>query len=99
MGTNCAPLIADLFLFCYETDFMLSLSDDNQSEAIDAFSSTSRYLDYILNNDNNFLDSMIMSTICILQNSSYIRPTSQIPRPHFLIYIYLYRMVLLRVKL
>ena len=34
MGTNCAPLIADLFLFCYERDFMLSLSDDNQSGAI-----------------------------------------------------------------
>ena len=26
MGTNCAPLIADLFLFCYERDFMTSLS-------------------------------------------------------------------------
>ena len=25
MGTNCAPLVADLFLFCYERDFMLSL--------------------------------------------------------------------------
>ena len=23
-GTNCAPLIADMFLFCYERDFMLS---------------------------------------------------------------------------
>ena len=22
MGTNCAPLDADLFLFCYERDFM-----------------------------------------------------------------------------
>ena len=28
MGTNCAPLVADLFLFCYERDFMMSLSDD-----------------------------------------------------------------------
>ena len=27
--TNCAPLVADLFLFCYERDFMISLSDDN----------------------------------------------------------------------
>ena len=27
--TNCAPLVADLFLFCYERDFLLSLSDDN----------------------------------------------------------------------
>ena len=24
MGTNCAPLVADLFLFCYERDFMKS---------------------------------------------------------------------------
>ena len=30
MGTNCAPLDAYLFLFCYERDFMLSLSDNNQ---------------------------------------------------------------------
>ena len=45
MGTNCAPLVADLFLFCYERDFMLSLSDDNQSEVIEAFNSTSTYLD------------------------------------------------------
>ena len=44
MGTKCAPLVADLFLFCYERDFMLSLSDDNQSEVIEAFNSTSRYL-------------------------------------------------------
>ena len=35
MGTNCTPLLADLFLFCYERDFMLSLSDDNQSEVIE----------------------------------------------------------------
>ena len=28
MGTNCAPLVADLFLFCYERGFMMSLSDD-----------------------------------------------------------------------
>ena len=30
MGTNCAPLVADLFLFCYERDFMLSLSDNTK---------------------------------------------------------------------
>ena len=30
MGMKCAPLMADLFLFCYERDFMLSLSDNNK---------------------------------------------------------------------
>ena len=59
MGTNCAPLVADLFLFWYERDFMLSLSDDNQSGVIEAFNSTSRYLDDLLNIDNNFFDSMV----------------------------------------
>ena len=45
MGTNCALLVADLYLFFYERDFMLSLSEDNQSCVIEAFNSTSRYLD------------------------------------------------------
>ena len=45
MGTICAPLVADLFLFCYKRDFMMSLSDDNQADIINAFSTTSRYLE------------------------------------------------------
>ena len=38
---------------------MLSLSEDNQSGVIEAFNSTSRYLDGLLNIDNNFFDSMV----------------------------------------
>ena len=38
MGTNCAPLVADLFLYCYERDFMDAL--DNQDDVIEAFNST-----------------------------------------------------------
>ena len=52
MGTNCAPLVADLFMFCYERDFIMSFSDDKQALVIDAFNTTSRYLDDILNIDN-----------------------------------------------
>ena len=55
MGTNCAPLVADLFLFCYERDFMTSLSDVKQAEIIEAFKSTSRYLDDLLTIDNPYL--------------------------------------------
>ena len=29
MGTNCPPLVVDLFLFCYERDVMKSLSREN----------------------------------------------------------------------
>ena len=33
MGTDCAPFLCDLFLFCYEKDFMMS----PDAEIIEAF--------------------------------------------------------------
>ena len=51
-GTNCAPLIADLFLFCYERDFMSYLHKSKQYDLIDIFNDTSRYLDDIFTIDN-----------------------------------------------
>ena len=59
MGTNCAPLVADLFLFSYEREFMMSLSDHNQADVIDAFNTTSRYLNDLLNIYNVYFDSMV----------------------------------------
>ena len=59
MGTNCAPLVADLFLFCYERDFMKSLSRENQADIIKAFNSTSRYLDDLLNIVNIYSDQTV----------------------------------------
>ena len=44
MGTNFDPLVTDLFLFCYERDFMMSVSDDKQADVIDASNTTSWYL-------------------------------------------------------
>ena len=52
IGTYCAPLIADLFLSCYERDLMMSLSDVKQADIIDAFNTTSSYLEDILNFNN-----------------------------------------------
>ena len=59
MGTNCASIVADLFLFCYERDFMTSLSDVRRVEIIEAFKSTSRYLDDLLNIDNPYFEGMV----------------------------------------
>ena len=62
IGTNCAPLVADLFLFCYERDFaplltfMLSF---RQTDIIEAFNSTSRYLDDLLNIENPYFEQMV----------------------------------------
>ena len=59
MGTNCAPLVADILTFCYERDFMMSLSGDKQADIIDTFNTTSRYLDDILNINNVYFDTMV----------------------------------------
>ena len=59
MGTYCIPLVSDLFLFCYENDFMLSLSDNNQADIVEAFNSASRYLDDLLNINNPYFEQMV----------------------------------------
>ena len=52
MSNYCPPWVSDLSLFCYERDFLMSLSGDKQADVIDAFNTTSRYLDDILNINN-----------------------------------------------
>ena len=59
MGINCASHVSDLFLFCYERDFMKNLSSDNQADVIKAFKLTSRYLDDLLNIDNPYFEGMV----------------------------------------
>ena len=60
MGNNCVLLVAEFFfLFCYERDFMTSLSDVKQAEIIEAFKSTFRYLDDLLNIDNPYFEGMV----------------------------------------
>ena len=61
MGTNCAPHIADLFLFCYERDFMSNLHISKQYDLrlIDMFNETSRYLVNIFTIDKPELQTHI----------------------------------------
>ena len=56
---NCAPLITDLFLYCYERDFMNSLNHDNKADVIETFTSTSIYLDDLLNIDNPYFEGIV----------------------------------------
>ena len=56
---NCGYVRKYLFLFCYERDFILSLSDNNQPDIIEAFNSTSRYLDDLFNIDNPYFEQMV----------------------------------------
>ena len=57
MGTNCAPLIADLFLYCYESEFMTRINKDaTKNDFIQKFNNTYRYLDDILATNNDDFD-------------------------------------------
>ena len=81
MGTYCAPLVADLFLFCYERDFVKYLSSDNQTDVIKAYNSTSRYLDDLLNIDNLYFEGMVNQIYP--PELQLIKLILQIPRPPF----------------
>ena len=73
-----------------------SPSKDNQSDVIEACNSTSRYLDDLLNIDNNFIDSMVNHIYPseLQLNKANVSDTEA----SFFDYIYLYRMVLSRLK-
>ena len=83
MVTYCAPLIPDLFLFCYERDFMMPLSDDKQADIIDAFNTTSIYLDDILNINNVYFSTMVSQIILYLKSSDLRRLILLILKPCF----------------
>ena len=70
MGTTCGedPLVADLFPFWFERDFVKSLARENQTDIIEAFNSTSGYFDDVLNIDNIYFDQWW--TAYTLQNSN-----------------------------
>ena len=59
MSTNCAPVVTDL-VFTAAKEISDSLNYDNQVDNIEAFDSTSRYLDDLLNIDS--IDSMMATT-------------------------------------
>ena len=53
MGTNCAPLLADLFLYSYETEFLQHLVRNNKIKVARSFNSSFRYIDDVLSINND----------------------------------------------
>ena len=52
MGTNCAPLHANLFLYSYEADFIQGLLKKNEKKLARSFNFTFRYIDDVLSINN-----------------------------------------------
>ena len=94
MGTSCVPLVADLILFCYERYFMKSLSRENQADIIEAFNSTLRYLDDLLNMDNIYFDQMVDQIYpTALQLDKANSTNTDVPFFFIRIYVLVYLMV------
>ena len=53
MGTNCAPLLADLFFYLYETDFMQGLLKKNEKKLSRSFNFTLHYIYDVLSLNNS----------------------------------------------
>jgi hypothetical protein len=53
MGTNCAPLLADLFSYSYESEFLQNLVKDKKIHEARAFNFTYRYIDDVLSINNH----------------------------------------------
>ena len=53
MGKNCAPLIADLFLYSYEADFIQRFLKKNEKKLALSFNFTFRYIDEVFSLNNS----------------------------------------------
>jgi hypothetical protein len=53
MGTNYAPLLADLFLYSYEADSIQGLLKKNEKKLVRSFNFTFRYIDDVLSLNNS----------------------------------------------
>jgi hypothetical protein len=59
MGTNCAPLLADLFLYSYETEIVQKLLRDNNKKLAMSFNHTFRYIDDVLSINNHIFHNYV----------------------------------------
>ena len=72
MGTNCASLLADLFLYSYENEFLDKLSKEDKRKLARKFNLSYRYIDdRIFFNNKRFKE--FISDI-YRQNSTFLKP-------------------------
>ena len=73
MGTDCAPLLANLYLFKFEYTFMKNLLKTNMSKAR-LFNNTFRYIDDLLTLNNPSFDNEIKT---IYPSESVLKKTTE----------------------
>ena len=80
MRTNCTPLLADLFLYSYEADFIHSLLQRKEKKLAQSFGFTFRYIDDILSLNNSkfgdYVDHICLFELEIKDNTETERSAS-----------------------
>jgi hypothetical protein len=75
MGTNCVPLLSDLFLYSYEAEFIQKLPHKKKKKSLAvAFNLTFRYIDDVLSINNNHFHAYVDS---IYPNELEIKDTTE----------------------
>ena len=59
MGTNCVPLLADIFLYSHEAEFIQSLLSTGRKQLASQFNFTYRYIDDVLSINNPEFDNYL----------------------------------------
>ena len=59
MGRNCAPILADLFLYGYEAEFIQGLLEAGKKHLAQKLYFTYRYIDGVLSYDNSKISEFI----------------------------------------
>ena len=72
MGTNCAPLLADLFLYCYENEFLDKLIKEGKRKLARKFNLSYRYIDDVISFSNKRFKEFISHIY--LKNSQFLKP-------------------------
>ena len=69
MGTNCAPLLADLFLYSYENEFLDKLIKEDKRKLARRFNLSYRYIDDLISFNNKRFKEFISD-----KNSQFLKP-------------------------
>ena len=86
VGTNCAPLLTDLFLHAYEADFIQGLLKYKDRELAHTFNSSFRYIDDVLSLNNSRFGDYLHH---IYPNELKVKDTADTQKSASYVYIYL----------
>ena len=74
MGTNCAPLLADLFLYSYENEFLDKLIKEGKRKLARKFNLSYRYIDDLISFKLIIKDLRSSFPIFTPKNSRFLKP-------------------------